>query len=151
VSKTIPIRRPKIYIAGPMTTLAPGNPGPYLCVPQACILAAQLWEQGWHPEIPHLNVLWEMTGKAPFRGGEWLEYDFQKILDCQAVIRIPGDSHGGQREEELAENMGIPVYRLTDADIDIVEMDNTIQQTSPWLPSPEIETPEEWEARKEDR
>lgn len=138
------IRRPKIYVAGPMTTAAPGNPGPYLCVAQACTIAKLLWEAGWCPVIPHLNTLWEMTGQSPFCGAEWLEYDFQLLDDCQAVCRLPGDSHGGDREVERATAMEIPVYHLVDAMMD----HSVFAWDHRFLPAP-VETEAEWLARME--
>jgi hypothetical protein len=40
----------------------------------------------------------------------WLEIDFAWVKKCDALIRLPGESSGADREVELARSLGIPVY-----------------------------------------
>jgi hypothetical protein len=41
---------------------------------------------------------------------EWLDFDFKCIQRCDAVLRMPGASKGGDAEVAFAERCGIPVY-----------------------------------------
>jgi len=101
--------KPKLYVAGPLT----GGPnGPYGTVNEACNFATMAYRAGWLPFLPHINVLWEMVSKeiVPGRGQEgWLEYDFQWVMNCDALVRLPGISPGADREVAVARKHGIPV------------------------------------------
>lgn len=100
-------RRPKIYVAGPMT----GSGCPYANVGEAFRLATALWNAGWCPVVPHSSSIWAMVG-APFHKAEWLEYDFQLLADCAAVARISGHSPGAEAEEAFAADRSIPIYPI---------------------------------------
>lgn len=39
-----------------------------------------------------------------------MKYDAEWLLACDAVLRIPGDSAGADREVEMAKSANIPVY-----------------------------------------
>lgn len=100
-------RRPKIYVAGPMT----GSGDPYRNVAEALRLATALWDAGWCPIVPHTSSLWAMVG-APFAGAEWLTYDFQLLTDCDAMARLPGVSPGADQEEGFSQHFQKPIYPL---------------------------------------
>jgi len=40
----------------------------------------------------------------------WLELDNQFIPCCEAVLRLPGESNGADKEVALAKKLGIPVF-----------------------------------------
>ena len=98
-------KRPKIYLAGPMT----GSGDPYENIRDALKYANWFWHRGWCPIIPQSNVLWSIAG-APFRGPSWLEYDFELLAGCEAVFRIEGVSPGADAEVALAMEWGLPVF-----------------------------------------
>jgi nucleoside 2-deoxyribosyltransferase len=71
--------------------------------------ATRLLNAGHSPFLPHLSVVWQMiSGHIPYE--TWMEYDFAWIDVCDAVVRIPGFSPGGDCEVEYAREKGIPVY-----------------------------------------
>lgn len=96
-----------IYISGPLST------GDLIQNMRAAAEAAQrVLEHGGAPYVPHLqSVTWQM-----FMGGylkdydTWLPIDFEFVRRSDAVLRLPGDSYGGDREVEEARRWGIPVF-----------------------------------------
>jgi len=64
--------------------------------------------------VPHLSVWWDTL--HPGNSWEaWLQLDEAWIEVADAVLRIPGESRGADREVELAIALGIPVfYSVTD-------------------------------------
>ena len=55
--------------------------------------------------------LWECF--SPYHAGayeRWMELDFEWLDCCQALIRLPGDSAGADREIDYAHSHGIPVF-----------------------------------------
>lgn len=97
-----------MYIAGPLTS------SPYSNVKEAVEVADNLMEHGFYPYLPHLTSLWAMImGDKPFN--KWLEFDEAWLSRCDAVLRLPGESPGSDREVEYAKSIGIPVfYSLSD-------------------------------------
>ena len=97
-------KRPRIYIAGPMTS----SGDPYENVGHAIRTAMLAWKRGWAPVLPHLDVLWSiaMPGDHP----EWLEWDLANIRDVDAILRIPGYSRGAEVECWYADKLGLPQY-----------------------------------------
>lgn len=97
-----------VYVAGPYTrgdvehnvrtAIAAGN---------------RLLDAGYTPFIPHLTHYWEAL--HPHHYEAWMQYDFQWLSKCEALVRLPGDSPGADREVEYAEANGIPVYYGVDA------------------------------------
>lgn len=94
--------KPLVYVSGPMT----GDP--YGCVRQATDAFAALRLAGCVPFLPQLSVLHEIVDPQPYE--EWLAYDLDVIAHCHAIIRLPGDSPGADRECDMARNLGLPVF-----------------------------------------
>ena len=46
----------------------------------------------------------------------WLDYDRHLLVRCDALLRVPGVSHGADLEDEFARAMDIPVIRSQSAD-----------------------------------
>jgi hypothetical protein len=40
----------------------------------------------------------------------WLELDNQFLPCCAALLRLPGESSGADKEVQLAQSLGIPVF-----------------------------------------
>jgi hypothetical protein len=91
-----------IYIAGPYT-----RPDPVENTHRIIAIADALLEEQVTPLVPHLTLLWHLVSPKPY--AEWIEYDEQLLLRCDAVLRIPGESTGAIREVHCARQAGIPV------------------------------------------
>ncbi len=44
----------------------------------------------------------------------WLDLDNEFLPVCQAVLRLPGPSSGANKEVQLAQKLGIPVFTEID-------------------------------------
>lgn len=95
----------RVFIAGPMSTS--GEPGPNLHA--AASAAADLLLAGYAPFIPH--VTWVLHAIRPDVSLHlWHEWDLVWLERCDAVLRLPGESVGADKECGLAGALGIPVY-----------------------------------------
>lgn len=94
--------RKKIYIAGPYSS------NPVLNTREAIDMWNWLWNNGFAPFCPHLTMFIDMIHNRPYE--EWLDYDNQWVPVCDALLRIPGPSSGADKEVELAESLGKPVF-----------------------------------------
>lgn len=97
-----------VYIAAPYT-----NPDPVENTHTAVRMADSLRELGFIPFCPHLSLLWHMV--CPHEPDYWYEYDLEWLLQCDVLLRLPGDSYGADREVEFALEHDIPVLRTVDA------------------------------------
>jgi hypothetical protein len=95
-----------VYVAGPYTGDEEGN------VARALSAATVLLGAGLYPYVPHLSHYWEAQHAHHYE--VWMELDFGWVRRCDAVLRLPGDSKGADREVALAERIGLPVFRSTD-------------------------------------
>lgn len=93
----------RIYVAGPISI---GNVMEHT---KAAIHAAdRLMKAGHSPFVPQLSVFWQIVSGHEYE--RWLEYDHEWIKVCDALIRLPGESKGADREIVWARELGIPVY-----------------------------------------
>ena len=100
----------RIYVAGPYTK------GDVAVNVRVAIEAAdQLADAGHYPFVPHLTHFWHLVSPRPYEF--WCDLDNQFLPFCHAVLRIPGESAGADKEVALAESLGIPVFRTA---IDVV-------------------------------
>lgn len=95
--------RYRVYVAGPYTK---GDVA--VNVRNAITAANDLADLGLVPFIPHLTHFWHLL--YPREYAFWCEYDNQFLPFCQAVLRLPGESSGADKEVELAESLNIPVF-----------------------------------------
>jgi len=93
----------KIYLAGPYTK---GDVGQN--VHNAIKTADKLVEKGHTPYIPHLTHFWHLVSPKPWEF--WCNLDAEFLVLCDALLRIPGESTGADREVKLAQKHGLPVY-----------------------------------------
>jgi len=100
-------RKPLIYVAGPIT----GDP--FGCVRQSIEAFDWLRSIGAVPFCPQWTVLPEMVSTRPYE--EWMAYDLDVLARCDALLRMPGESPGADREVAHAlKAVGIPaVYWCT--------------------------------------
>ena len=93
----------RIYIAGPYTK---GDVA--VNVRNAFDAANQLADFGFAPFVPHSTHFWHMLRPRPYQF--WLDLDNQYLPFCEAVLRLPGQSDGADKEVHLATTLGIPVF-----------------------------------------
>lgn len=68
--------------------------------------------KGHIPYIPHLTHFWHIVSPKPL--GFWYKYDLYFLNLCDALIRIPGDSIGADREEARATQLGKTIFHSID-------------------------------------
>jgi NTP pyrophosphatase (non-canonical NTP hydrolase) len=92
-----------VYLAGPIT-----KQNPMHNVHRAVAAADELLAHSYEVFLPHLSVLWDMISPKDIES--WLALDFAWIERCDALVRLPGESSGSDREVAFAKEHGIPVY-----------------------------------------
>ena len=92
-----------IYIAGPYT-----KDDPITNTANAIKAADILAEKGYIPFIPHLTMLWHLL--SPHEIDFWYEYDMGWLKKCNALLRLPGESPGADKEVSMAFALKMPVY-----------------------------------------
>lgn len=103
-------RRPlRIYVAGPYTDDPDG------CTATAIAAGAAVLDAGHAPFVPHLAHYWH-TLHGPRDYEDWMRIDLAWLRAADAVLRLPGESSGADREVALAHELGIPVIH-TPADL----------------------------------
>lgn len=97
----------RVYVAGPYTA---GDVGEN--VSQAIAAGEELLRLGFAPYIPHLTHFWHVC--HPHTWETWIELDQIWLLQCQAVLRLPGKSKGADLETRIAEHNKIPIFYSMD-------------------------------------
>lgn len=93
----------KVYIASPYTVgLQAEN------VRFQMDVFNELRDEGLIPFIPLLTHFQHMVHPRGYE--DWMEYDFEWVKACDFLLRLGGESPGGDREVELAHECGIPVF-----------------------------------------
>jgi hypothetical protein len=65
-------------------------------------------EAGHAPFVPHLYHFLHCCCPQPT--AVWMRLDLRWLQCCHAVLRLPGESPGADREVDAAHQLGIPVY-----------------------------------------
>lgn len=99
--------RPWVYIAGPISL---GDTHKH--VHTALATWKYLWQEGLHPICPHWSSLQQMA--FPISWEEWITFDLAVIRRCDAVLRLPGESRGADKETDEARRLSIPVFDRVD-------------------------------------
>jgi len=73
--------------------------------------ADRLRAAGFAPFVPHLCFFWDLMGSG-WSYEDWMAYDKAMLLKCDALLRLPGESHGADREVAWAQEAGISTYHL---------------------------------------
>jgi nucleoside 2-deoxyribosyltransferase len=94
----------KIYIAGPYTK---GDVA--VNVRNAVYAGNFLANRGHIVFIPHLTHFWHML--IPNTYDFWMAQDEAWLRECDAVLRIEGESAGADKEVEIAASLGLPIYK----------------------------------------
>ncbi len=98
------MKRPRIYISGPLSTS--GNE--LENVDKAVAVARKLIDTGFAPLCPHLFYHLDPAFEIPH--AIWMEVDLPWVEVADAVLRIPGESVGAKIETDHAADLGIPVF-----------------------------------------
>lgn len=101
----------RVYIAGPISK---GNATEN--VRRGCEAFSELVRLGYTPFCPfwsHLQELVRGVG-ADLDWAGWIAYDLQWVAFCHALLRLPGESAGADREVAHACYLGIPVFYSVD-------------------------------------
>lgn len=101
----------RVYVAGPISNGESGKMGYQAVVDNvraAIIVGDELADLGYSPFVPHLTHFWNLIMPRPYQS--WLEIDDEWVKVSDAVLRLPGDSKGADREVALARKHRIPVF-----------------------------------------
>lgn len=104
--------RPRVYISSPISnggTLAIWEQKTH--VHYATQVAFDLIRKGFSVYTPHWSLLGEELISDRLPHGDWIANDLPWINACDALLRLPGESKGADREVEHAIEHGILVYR----------------------------------------
>lgn len=93
----------RVYVAGPYTK---GDVAQN--VRDAILAADQLLQAGHAPFLPHLTHFWHLLTPHPWE--RWLNLDLEWLLLCHALVRLPGESVGADREVQYAMDHGLPIF-----------------------------------------
>jgi hypothetical protein len=93
----------RVYIAGPYTK---GDVAVNVAI--AVDAGTKVADAGHHPFIPHLSHFWHYRNVRPYEF--WLDQDMAWLRVSEALIRLPGESSGADKEVAEAERLGIPVF-----------------------------------------
>lgn len=100
----------RIYIAGPYTASTPQQIGKN--VKRADEIARELLYRGYDPFCPHkMTQGWENDDRLTMN--DFLMMDTAYLLDCDALLFL-GRSPGANKEREIAERVGMPVFENID-------------------------------------
>lgn len=95
----------RIYIAGPFTCGSEIRN-----MRNAILIASTLRDVGFIPYVPHTSGLEDMLFPQSYE--TWMRECLSHLATCHAMVRLPGHSPGADREEDLANKLGIPVLTV---------------------------------------
>lgn len=122
----------RVYVAGPYSQ---GDTIKHLHA--AVDMADDLLTDGHVPFVPHLSALWHLAFPRDYE--EWLAWCLAWLPQCQAVLRLPGESSGADREVLRALELGIPVYASPNC-LEKGEAIKTAREATDWI-GPEVVSP----------
>ena len=93
----------RVYVAGPYTK---GDTA--LNVRRAIGVGDELMDAGHFPFVPHLSHFQHMLCPRPYE--DWMANDLVWLPQCEALVRLRGESPGADREVKMANDLKIPVY-----------------------------------------
>jgi len=96
--------KPRVFICTPYT-----KPDPGVNINNAVKVFNQLIDEG---RCVPVCMLWTHFFHCiqPRSYEDWLAYCMSFLPLCQALLRLPGESSGCDREIEIAKSLGIPVF-----------------------------------------
>jgi hypothetical protein len=97
------MERLKVYLSSPYTV---GNAGTNVKKHLDC--THLLIDCGFIPFAPLLTHFLHMN--RPRHYEEWMQYDLEWVKACDALLRMPGESNGADRETFLARDIGLHTF-----------------------------------------
>ena len=108
MDETTYVDLPLVYVAGPYT-----RPDPVENTHLTIAAADELVRDGIvTPFVPHLTLLWHVVSPQPLEF--WYAYDLAVLVRCDAVLRLPGESTGADREVAFAARRELPIFDTKD-------------------------------------
>ena len=98
-----------VYLAGPLSTPPPGGTVEDN-IHAGLSAAARLMDEGVDVFVPHLSHYWDARHPRDYH--DWIAYDLRMIDRVDALVRLPGESAGADREVSHALSIGVPVFEL---------------------------------------
>ncbi|MCK5017832.1 MAG: hypothetical protein KAS32_12285 [Candidatus Peribacteraceae bacterium] len=93
----------KVYIASPYTV---GDAGTNVKKQLDCF--SLLLDMGLIPFAPLTSHFLHIANPKTYR--QWMDWDFEWVRSCDCLIRLPGQSSGGDEEMGVASDHCIPVF-----------------------------------------
>lgn len=93
----------KIYVAGPYSS---GDVAQN--VRNAIQAGNDITNLGHIPFIPHLTHFWHML--FPHEYQFWMKQDEAWLQECDAILRLKGESPGADNEVAIATELGLNIY-----------------------------------------
>lgn len=93
----------RVYVAGPYTK---GDVA--VNVREAILAGGRIYDAGMVPFVPHLTHFWHTVAPRPYE--DWLRLDMEWLRVCDALLRLPGDSSGADKEVAEAVRLGLPCF-----------------------------------------
>ena len=98
------VLRPLVYVAAPYT-----RPDPVENTHRLIKAVDGMIDDGHvTPVAPHLTLLWHLVSPRPL--DFWYSYDLATLARCDALLRLPGESTGADREVAFALDQAMPVF-----------------------------------------
>jgi hypothetical protein len=110
-----------VYVAGPYTGDEEAN------VARAIAAGDILLRAGIAPYVPHLSHFWHQL--HPHGYEVWMDLDFSWVQRCDALLRLPGESKGADREVSIAHEHYKPVFFMESAVIEWAEQVESLKRT----------------------
>lgn len=102
------MRRPRVYVSGPILTSGSFHEN----IRNGAVVGEELRRLGFTPVVPHLYdfAMFLFGETVPYE--EMIAMDMELVASSDIVVRLPGESKGGDREVAEAERNGIKVFKL---------------------------------------
>lgn len=94
-----------VYVAGPIS-----KGDVFKNLRMGIDTGAELRKLGFAPFVPHYDFLAYMYRDDVWTYEEVLANDFDWIRRCDAILRLPGESAGAEREVAFANKINVPIY-----------------------------------------
>ena len=92
----------RVYVAGPISS------DPEQGKLNALVVATKLRDAGHNPYVPHFSVDWDKLHPAEYE--TWMRIGSAWLEAADAVVVLPGESPGTDREVAIARELGIPIF-----------------------------------------
>lgn len=101
--------RPVVYISGPISKGDRTEHFAAFCRAHACLMRF-----GFAPINPGLSIVAPFAWEPEYPHKLWIDCDLPLVRRSDAVLRLPGESLGADRECEEARLYNVPVYYSID-------------------------------------